>query len=72
MKAWLTGSGRASKAQMIRAVKTHFGLIVTDDNQADAICVLEMARAGVPHNATGASTRRVQRQVREKTKRLFK
>lgn len=41
LKAWFTGSGRAKKQQMIDACKNVFGHQVRDDNEADAIAVME-------------------------------
>lgn len=44
IKAFFTGSGRADKSQMIRACKTHYGIDVDDDNEADAIAIMELAK----------------------------
>ena len=41
LKKWLTGSGRATKEQMIEAVSSRFGIKTDDDNIADAITVME-------------------------------
>ena len=43
IKKFATGSGRAEKWQMVRALKTQFGIEVTDDNVADAMWILRMA-----------------------------
>ena len=51
LKKWLTGNGRADKSQMIAAVNSQFGLKVTDDNVADAICVMERTRLEVSQGA---------------------
>lgn len=44
IKLFATGNGWAKKADMVRAVKTHFGFEPSDDNQADALWVLELAK----------------------------
>lgn len=44
LKAFATGSGRAKKPDMIRALERHFGIRVVDDNEADAIWVLKYAQ----------------------------
>lgn len=44
LKKFASQSGRATKGQMIRAAKTIYGLDVQDDNQADALFVMEFAR----------------------------
>lgn len=42
IKKWATGKGNASKDQMVAAVNGWGYDGVTDDNQADAICLLHM------------------------------
>lgn len=51
IKLHTTGSGRATKDQMMAAVRTMYGVTCTDDNVADAVAILKMAEAGVrpPH-----------------------
>jgi len=44
IKKFATGDGRASKEAMIRAACKFSGKGITDDNEADAICLLEMAK----------------------------
>lgn len=44
LKKWATGSGRASKADMIVAARERFGVGTEDDNEADAVCLLSWAR----------------------------
>lgn len=44
LKSWATGSGRADKGQMIRACQTVLGVTTDDDNIADALFVLELAK----------------------------
>ena len=41
LKKWLTGSGKATKQDMIEAVSSRFGIKTDDDNIADAITVME-------------------------------
>lgn len=36
LKKWATGDGRATKAQMIAACKSRYGIVPVDDNAADA------------------------------------
>ena len=43
LKSWAAGSGKADKAQMIRAVRTLYGIDVKDDNIADAIHICAWA-----------------------------
>jgi len=43
LKKAATGSGRAGKDAMIAAAEERFGKSVTDDNEADALCLLWMA-----------------------------
>ena len=40
------GNGRYKKPEMISAAKRHFGFVPRDDNEADALFVLAMARQG--------------------------
>jgi Holliday junction resolvasome RuvABC endonuclease subunit len=56
LKKWATGKGNSKKPEMIRAAIERFGREADDldDNEADAICLLEFAKAelvpmGVPH-----------------------
>lgn len=44
LKKWLTGNGRADKQQMIDAVHVRFGLLIKDDNIADAVTVMERTK----------------------------
>lgn len=44
IKKFASGKGNASKQQMIEAVEDRFGCIVADDNEADAIALLEYVR----------------------------
>lgn len=44
IKLFATGNGKAKKPQMVAAVKRHFGITVTSDDEADAICILELAK----------------------------
>lgn len=44
IKKFATGSGAADKAQMVAAARTQLGVDVADDNQADALWVLELTK----------------------------
>lgn len=48
IKAFATGSGRADKTQMMRACERILGIVPQDDNEADALWVLELAKQGPP------------------------
>jgi len=50
LKKWATTSGAASKQQMITAAVRFSNKIVSDDNEADAICILHWALAGFPES----------------------
>ena len=62
IKAFACGNGHAKKDQMIRAAKTVLGIETTDDNVADALFVLELAKTG--HD--GATKKQAARKVRQK------
>jgi crossover junction endodeoxyribonuclease RuvC len=47
IKKWLTGNGNAKKDQMIRFVESMFGVRTSDDNVADGIAIMEMAKANL-------------------------
>ena len=44
LKKWTTGKGNADKTAMIEADARRFGVPVTDDNEADALALLEYAK----------------------------
>lgn len=44
IKSFVTGSGRATKDQVRRAVKRLLGIETVDDNDADAVSILELAK----------------------------
>ena len=44
LKKWATEKGNASKAEMVREAKKRFGIKVKDDNEADALLLLDYAR----------------------------
>ena len=44
IKKFATGNGKASKEDMIKAACKFSGRIIIDDNEADATCLLEMAK----------------------------
>lgn len=45
IKKFLTGDGSASKADMIRGVQAKYGVITSNDNEADAIALLKFVEA---------------------------
>lgn len=48
LKKWTTGNGHAGKPRMVSAVNERFGPpFVTDDNESDAIALLEYAKAEI-------------------------
>lgn len=44
IKSFVTGNGRATKDQVRRAVKRLLGIETVDDNDADAVSILELAK----------------------------
>lgn len=44
IKKFATGYGKAEKSQMIKAARTVLGVEVDDDDEADALFILELAR----------------------------
>jgi hypothetical protein len=48
LKKHATGSGTASKDQMINAAIKRWGIIPADDNEADALCIAHWALDGCP------------------------
>lgn len=63
LKKWATGSGRAGKPEMIVAANRWRGYKaelapITDDNEADAVCLLAWAREGygLDHDGTTGTT----------------
>lgn len=66
IKNFATGSGRAKKHDMIRAAEVQFGIRTNDDNIADALFILELAK----HPRQWAqSPKKVKRRVRAAGKR---
>lgn len=66
IKSFATGSGRAKKHDMIRAAETQLGIRTTDDNVADALFILELAK----HPRQWAqSPKKVKRRIRAERKR---
>jgi len=61
IKKFWTGHGQADKAAMIRACQTFLGRTVTNDNEADALAILELAK----HQATS----KLAAAIEKKTKR---
>lgn len=52
IKAVTTGSGRAYKSQMVRAVKIRYGVNVINDDEADAIAIYQICKSGIIVNAS--------------------
>jgi Holliday junction resolvasome RuvABC endonuclease subunit len=74
IKKFATDDGKASKLDMIRAIKLHYGLDVRDEDECDAIWVLKMAeqRAGNPVVAALAAQKKpAPRRRTKKEARLF-
>jgi len=44
IKLFATGKGNAGKPAMIKAAKDRFGYTGNDDNEADAICIYQLAK----------------------------
>lgn len=67
LKKWTTGKGNAKKPAVVAAVNERFGPpFVTDDNEADAIALLEYARAELVPDASSRGSGTLQREeVRE-------
>ena len=59
LKKFVTGSGTASKAQMIEHVAKHYGVVTADDNEADAVGLAKLAEVYL----TGNSTRRCELEI---------
>lgn len=71
IKAYATGSTRADKAGMIRAAELQLGKRPRDDNQADALWILEMARNGYQTKTKPKPRKRKPRQAGRKPQNLF-
>ena len=70
LKSWATGNGRADKAQVIRAAKTLLDVTTDDDNVADALFVLELAKNPLKIEGPKVVKRRMFRQ-RKRDPKLF-
>lgn len=71
IKAFVAGNGKATKADVIRAVELHFGIVAQDDNEADAIAILFWAMAH-PEGFIGAkAVAKKQKAARKKDAKLF-
>ena len=70
IKKFATGYGLAKKPQMVRACKLQFGIDPVDDNVADALFILELARQDREPPARKPKTRRARK--RSPQARLFK
>jgi Holliday junction resolvasome RuvABC endonuclease subunit len=70
LKAWATGDNHAPKPKMIAAVERFLGIVVEDDNAADALLLLEYARQGIKPAAKKPKSKR-RRGSKAKEKTLF-
>lgn len=71
LKKWATGSGKATKEQVMRAVETQWRVVPADDNQADAIVLMYMGIQGVPPVGSAKAAKKVVKARRKKAPRLF-
>ncbi len=71
IKAQTTGSGRASKEQMIAAVNSLYGVETDSDNVADAVAMLEMAKRGVLPSSERKKRERAAIKAAEKRQRTL-
>lgn len=69
VKKFATGSGRAEKHQMITACKLQFGIVVRDDNEADAIMVAKLAEH--EHQVKQRRIKRARTEPKIKQEKLF-
>jgi Holliday junction resolvasome RuvABC endonuclease subunit len=69
IKAFATGSGRAKKPQMVAAARTLLNANPGDDNAADALFILEMARQG--YEAKPKSAKRKRTAIYRNGQKLF-
>jgi Holliday junction resolvasome RuvABC endonuclease subunit len=68
LKLWATGDGRAKKPAMIRACKTHYGILPRSDDEADAMLVL----GACFQNVTSMKPKKAKaRRTRSEAGRLF-
>lgn len=68
-KARACGNGRAQKPDVMRALRTYFGIEVTNDNEADAIGILLASQMSPPPEPKKKAVRL--RQAAKKAPRLF-
>ena len=69
IKVFACGNGRAKKPQMVAAAKLQFGIVVRDDNEADAIFVAKLAEH--EHEATRRRIKRARSEGVVKQPKLF-
>lgn len=67
-KARAIGNGHAKKPVIIRALRTYFGIVASDDNQADAIGIMLAAQKGPPPLSEKKETKRVERVLAKRQK----
>lgn len=67
----MAGSGRADKAQMIRACKTILGIEPADENAADALLLLSLAMNNPNYEPETKAKKRREKTERKKEAKLF-
>jgi Holliday junction resolvasome RuvABC endonuclease subunit len=71
IKKFATGSGNAKKPQMIAALKTRLGIETTNDNIADALWILELAKSDYHESEKVKKARQRTAVVKPKQARMF-
>lgn len=71
IKKFATGSGNAKKPQMIAALKTRLGIETTNDNIADALWILELAKSDYHEAEKVKKARQRTAVVKPKQARMF-
>lgn len=72
LKAWAAHSGRATKGDMKRWAKIHYGVEIDDDNECDAFLIMKYVEAGQHLRAvSGKVVRKREKFRRKKEARLF-
>lgn len=72
IKAFATGNGRADKEQMMAACWKLLGVNPIDDNHADALWILDMAKRGYVPPPSEAKKRKALKKFYKKQPKLFR
>ena len=72
IKAYATGSGRADKTQMMAACKRLLGIEPRDDNEADALWILDMAKANYQPPPSEKKRKKAEKKFYGKQPKLFR